>query len=463
MVKRIVILLLIVSVAFGYFEISNDVPTIFSDSADQQWRLWAGNEKADELFNDSTGILMASDDQAIVIGNWTPGNYIQWKAALGFSAGANSIGAFQTAIGGRAGQYSADDDQTAIGWGAGWKNTKEKNTSIGVSAGLYNDGVRNTAIGHDAFNTWTADGGSASTVASVEFADNQMTTAGVHGWGANTTYLNLVCTTTGVLPTGLDGNQHVWQIISTTEVQCFSDSFTDAGTGTHTLTPQVTYTNSTALGYNAEPDASFQIMLGDLFITEVKTTGSLTASGAVLGSLDVNGVTTLGDGGVTDYTEIDSSGSVVFVGNAGLCYADMYVVDNTTPSVITTMGVAVQVTIYDTDGPFNSATPDHTNDHITIVKAGDYKINVSATVNSVAGSGSRFEMTVQKNDGAAALGGLHVDRHLDGGGVSSGSVSMTGIVTLALNDTVEIWIENETGTQNYVVEDSDINIIQVGG
>ena len=161
---------------------------------------------------------------------------------------------------------------------------------------------------------------------------------------------------------------------------------------------------------------------------------------------------------------VEADGDTFWTGaGTGLPYADMHVIDNTTPTVITTMGVAVQVVIFDVSGPSNNATVDLAENHITIVKAGDYKINVSATVNSVAGGGSRFEMSVLKNNGATAVGGLHVDRHLDGGGVSSGSISMTGIVTLAVNDTIEVWIENETGTQNYVVEDSDINLIQVGG
>ncbi len=374
------------------------------------------------------------------------------QTVFGIRAGLAGIGTPQVAMGEDAGRFNTASRQVAMGTEAGLQNTGLSQVAIGNRCGWYNDGDFNTAIGFESFNgsTTVFDTSRSRLIDEVFPASNEVTTDISHGFGSAGEYINLVWTTDGTPPAGLSLNREIWQVQDSLTLLCITDSFTDAGTGTAFLTPQFIYTNSTALGYNAEPDDDNQIMLGDLFITEVKTTGSLTASGAVLG-----------DG--TNNTEIDSSGSVVFVGNAGLCYADMYVVDNTTPSVITTMGVAVQVTIYDTDGPFNSATPDHTNDHITIVKAGDYKINVSATVNSVAGSGSRFEMTVQKNDGAAALGGLHVDRHLDGGGVSSGSVSMTGIVTLALNDTVEIWIENETGTQNYVVEDSDINIIQVGG
>ena len=196
------------------------------------------------------------------------------------------------------------------------------------------------------------------------------------------------------------------------------------------------------------------------------TGGNITAMGNITGS-DVDILAGTGDyttSGIGTFGEIIDNGDLTFIGaGSGLPYADMHAIDSSTVTTITTAGVAVQVTIFDTNGPSNLATPDHTNDHITIIKDGDYKINVTATVNSVAGSGSRFQMNCQKNNGASVLGGLHVDRSLAGGGVSSGSASMTAIVTLADGDTVEVWIENETNTQNYVVEDIDINLIQIGG
>jgi hypothetical protein len=141
-------------------------------------------------------------------------------------------------------------------------------------------------------------------------------------------------------------------------------------------------------------------------------------------------------------------------------YSGISVVDNAVVTAIGVMGTAVQVTVFDTNSPSNGITPDHTNDHITIPAGGtgDYMIWVSATVNSVAGPGSRFEMTVQKNNGTSNVGALHCDRNLGGGGTESGVVSMSGIATLTAADTLEVWIENETGTENYVVQNIDLSI-----
>ncbi len=178
-------------------------------------------------------------------------------------------------------------------------------------------------------------------------------------------------------------------------------------------------------------------------------------------TLDVNGSARFGDG--TNYTAIESDGDLKFIGTAGMCYAGISAVGNSTETTISSAGVKYQVTIFDTNDPNNNATPDHTNDHITVTIAGDYFIAVSATVNSVAGAGSRFEMEVMKNNGATAVGALHVDRNIDGGGSKAGSVSMSGIATLSASDTVEVWIENETNTQNYIVEDITLSLIQIGG
>jgi len=142
-------------------------------------------------------------------------------------------------------------------------------------------------------------------------------------------------------------------------------------------------------------------------------------------------------------------------------YGGISVVQNTSQTVISTAGVAVQFVHFDTNDPASGMTPDHTNDHITIGKTGDYIIISSITVNSVTGSSSRFELTVQKNNGATIVAPLHVDRNIGGGGSQAGSASMSGMATLTKGDTLELWIENETNTKNYVLEDVTLSTLLV--
>lgn len=143
-------------------------------------------------------------------------------------------------------------------------------------------------------------------------------------------------------------------------------------------------------------------------------------------------------------------------------YGNIYVVNNVTQTAISIAGTPVQVLVFNTNGTSLNTVPDHTQDHIFITDPGDYMVSVSATVNSVAGGGSRFEMTVRKNNGATLISPAHVDRNIAGGGGVSGSVSMNGVATLAANDTVEVWIANETGTENYIVENVSLVVNRLG-
>jgi len=164
-----------------------------------------------------------------------------------------------------------------------------------------------------------------------------------------------------------------------------------------------------------------------------------------------------------NYTYIPFDGPVVFKGTSGLIAGEISALENTTPITISASNTFYQVVTFDTNGPSKGATPDHTNDHITILTAGLYFISVSATVDSVSGAASKFHMAGYKNNGATVLGAVHCHRNIAGGGGVSGVVSMSGLVDLAVNDTVEIWISNETNTQNYIIADITLSLFHIGG
>ena len=58
---------------------------------------------------------------------------------------------------------------------------------------------------------------------------------------------------------------------------------------------------------------------------------------------------------------------------------------------------------------------------------------------------------------------LHGHRDLASGGGQAGSLSISGVIDLAVNDTVEVWMWNETNTQNFVVDDINLSLVQIGG
>lgn len=168
-------------------------------------------------------------------------------------------------------------------------------------------------------------------------------------------------------------------------------------------------------------------------------------------------------GSTSNYTEIDGSGKVVFAGTAGLAFGEIYAENNSTATTISVAGTWYQVTIFNTNGQSNNTTPDHTNDHITITKAGMYFVSVALSLLSGAGAAFVSEGEVKTNNGTVAHTNVHMDRALSGGGGDVGSASMSGIIDLAVSDTVEVWIRNKTNTTDITVEDINLTIMQIAG
>jgi hypothetical protein len=142
-------------------------------------------------------------------------------------------------------------------------------------------------------------------------------------------------------------------------------------------------------------------------------------------------------------------------------FGEIYTEDNVTETVISTIGTFTQVTIFDTNGESNNTTPDHTSDDITITEAGRYMITCSMAVGSAGGSANTLHIHVAKNNDSVEFANVHAHRRMSGGAGDKGSVSLSGIVNLQVDDTIELWITNDTSTQNYVVEDVTLSIIRI--
>lgn len=203
------------------------------------------------------------------------------------------------------------------------------------------------------------------------------------------------------------------------------------------------------------------------FRVESRTNSSIFKMDAGAETLSLNGsLNYIGDGGVTNYIAVDNTGDLVFVGGAGLCYGEIYASDVATTIAIAAAGQAnkVQITAFTVDGESNNMTPAHGDDHITVDKAGAYLCTCSIAVSTVGGGGAdRFGFAVYKNNGATEFVNLHAHRQLSGGATDVGSVSLSGFIVLAVNDTIEAWVWNEDSTSDIVVDDVTLSLIQIGG
>ena len=183
--------------------------------------------------------------------------------------------------------------------------------------------------------------------------------------------------------------------------------------------------------------------------------------------LFADGAVRIGDssaGSPTNYMEIESDGDINFVSGAGLQYGGISVKDNV---VITTLNSAakIQVTIFDTNDTNNgSVTPDHTNNHITVGKAGDYMVVISIAVNNNAVQSHQINVGVFKNNGVTQFNNVHAHRNLTGGLGDVGSISLSGIITVVANDTIELWANTDIAANRSVTfEDVTMSLFQIGG
>ena len=109
---------------------------------------------------------------------------------------------------------------------------------------------------------------------------------------------------------------------------------TDLETGAlgsgHKLTPQVIYTNSTALGYDAEPTASNQIMLGNTNVTSVVTSGNIISNGdsvlTMSDSVSVYATKTVTDSLAEDIADLPTTDEVKDIVRDSITYANTGVV-----------------------------------------------------------------------------------------------------------------------------------------
>lgn len=145
-----------------------------------------------------------------------------------------------------------------------------------------------------------------------------------------------------------------------------------------------------------------------------------------------------------------------------VAYGCMSVEDNDVAVTLNAAAV-VQITDFSVNGPSNETTPDHTNDHITVVQAGDYLVAVSATIINDAAQSHTIHIGLHTNNGANEFGNVHAHRTLTGGSSDVGSMSLSGIVTFAAEDTVELWADTDfAGDRDVIFQDVSLVITRIG-
>jgi len=127
----------------------------------------------------------------------------------------------------------------------------------------------------------------------------------------------------------------------------------------------------------------------------------------------------------------------------------------------------VQVTSFDSTQSYINMLPVVAESHIVAEHAASYLCVVSISAESVtAGAADEFGFGVFRNngtvDGSGGYTNVHSHRKVGGGGGDTGSISLSGIIPIEVDDTIEVWVWNEDGTDNIVIDDITISLVMIG-
>ena len=143
-------------------------------------------------------------------------------------------------------------------------------------------------------------------------------------------------------------------------------------------------------------------------------------------------------------------------------YGEIWVMGNAVATAIGVAGTFVQFIGFTNNGQSAVSTPDHTNNYITIGATGIYEIISSFHIESVGGGAAdTVGVEIRKNGGTIILSNLHAHRKLAGGGGDIGSISVSGLASLTLDDTLEVWLANEDNATNLLLEDANLSVVRI--
>lgn len=392
------------------------------------------------------------------------------NVAIGYAAlNKNETGNTNVAIGRGALFENIDgDNNVAIGYNALENNTVSPNVAIGAFAlTATTNGENNVAIGYGAM---LDNLGGKNNVAVGQSALHE-NVAGLNnvGLGYNALWYN-----TGSDNIGIGRNTNYFNKTGSNNVTIGRDAGFGALNQSHKENVIIGYRagfslstgdSNVFIGFKAaykQTTISDRLIIDNmdrtsiaLEITNALIYGVFNAD-PLLQSLRFNAATRTGVG--ANYLEVDATGDLTFVGGAGLAYGDIYGLDETI--TCTTQNTWYQIT-FDTAGPSNNTTPDTTENHITIAKAGAYKIGLTVCCRSAVAHD--FEVMVKKNNGATDFVQLHLFQST---AVANQIENIAGsaIASLSANDTIEAWVQcTDAAGIDFVIHHADLNVIQVGG
>lgn len=106
------------------------------------------------------------------------------------------------------------------------------------------------------------------------------------------------------------------------------------------------------------------------------------------------------------------------------------------------------------------ATPDHTNDHITLTSAGTWEVSCVVTLSGSVVS-DLWELALWKNNGATQVS-TKQGVNIRGAGLTyEKQVTISGLVDASANDTIELWVQRTNGTGSITITNAVMTALKV--
>jgi hypothetical protein len=120
-----------------------------------------------------------------------------------------------------------------------------------------------------------------------------------------------------------------------------------------------------------------------------------------------------------------------------------------------------KITQFDTDGiqsNSNGLTRSNSNDRLTAVVAGDYRVTLALSIGEAAGI--TYTAQVYKN-GVTALANLRAAAEVITANKPVG-MFISGVITLAASDYIELFAKADTAAQDFLIHEGNFSMQKVG-
>lgn len=149
---------------------------------------------------------------------------------------------------------------------------------------------------------------------------------------------------------------------------------------------------------------------------------------------------------------------------SGSAYGELYINGSTGVATPGGTGVWSQVPFDNAGASSNTTLDTGTGHHIEIEIAGTYLVMTTTSINAdaITAQGVDLEYQVKKNEGTEDIDNLYVsDRQYVISLYNNLNTTMSGLVSLDIGDTVELWVRNTSNDLDLIVSYANLSILKI--